>query len=90
MLNAVNGVMPQMSRCYEQRARRVPITGAVTVQWRVGLNGRPVGLEVSPQLSTIGDRWMQRCVKNAANRMHFDPPPARISEQLTRSFSFNQ
>jgi TPR repeat protein len=88
--NAINAVMPQMTRCYERRARRVNIAGTVALQWRVDARGRPVELAVNPQLSTIQDRWMQRCVQQAAARMRFDPAPWRTSEPVVRSFAFNQ
>jgi hypothetical protein len=88
--NAINAVMPRMTRCFERRARRVAISGTVALHWRVDARGRPVDLEVDPQLSTIQDRWMRRCVQQAAARMRFDPAPWRTSEPVVRSFAFNQ
>ncbi len=87
--NAINGVMPQMTRCYERRSRRIPISGTVALQWRVDPRGRVVDLVVHPQLSTIQDAWMQRCVRNAGARMRFNPAPAAITAPMIRSFAFN-
>jgi hypothetical protein len=87
---ALNAVMPQFTRCYERRSRRVPMSGTVALQFRVDERGRPVDLLVHPQLTTIDDTWMRRCIQQAGGRMRFDPPPWRTSEPVIRALSFNQ
>jgi len=87
---AMNEVMPRLTQCYERRARRVPMSGTIMLQWRVDAQGRAIDVAVNAQVSTIQDAWMHRCIRNSASRMRFNPAPWRTSEPVMRSLSFNQ
>lgn len=87
---ALSTVMPQLTRCYDRRSRRVPLSGTVQISLRVNPQGRPVELRVDERASSITDAWMRRCISNAAAGMVFQPPPPVLSAPLVRSFSFNQ
>ncbi len=88
--NALGTVMPQLTRCYDRRSRRVPLSGTVQIVFRVDPRGRPAELAVDERASTITDAWMRRCIQNVAQGMVFQPPPPALSAPIHRSFSFNQ
>ncbi len=82
----VQSVLPRLQQCHSRRSRRVALRGTVVVSWWVDARGRARDVVVQPT-STISDRWMQRCVRNAVDRTRFAPPGVDTAP-VARTFGF--